>query len=451
MRQRLATGALLTLLVAPVLATVGIGTQYTNLVGTVLVWVFCGLMAPEVVAEVRRHRSTLPARVVLVGAVACLVGWTLADRPWITESRFWLHVGIVALVPAFAAWLQWRRRTGLRLLVLAKAAVTLVAVVLVTATLLQDPEPGSLPIYRNVRHLNYDVALLLVVLAHLVHVVRTRWATAGLMALIGALGWFSVWSGGRAQLVALAVIGVVLALTGGVHWRQPRFWLVPGGLVAGAAAVVLSGGSTLLTQQVERTVTDDPGRLTSGRIQLWDRTLAHLDSPAAVLFGRGPDAFDRLRLGPPSVLGADQRIVQAHNAVVQWLMEVGVVGTLLMLAVCGWLLVRAFRTAADLACAPERRLAAAMLIGLFAYAQFDGLLYHVVPFTIAAMLAAMTLFPLEGRTADRPPVGTAEDGQTRSSRALATSSAMASTSSSSESNRSIPRSRATNSTVTATS
>lgn len=433
---------------APVLATIGIGSQYTNLLGTVLVWIFCVLMGPEVIRLVRRHRGDVRTRLLTVGVLLCLAGWTLSDRPWVTESRFWLHVGLVALVPAFAAWLRWQRRSGLRLIVLAKAVVTLVAVVLVASTLLQDAHPDSLPIYRNVRHLNYDVALLLVVLSHLLLVVRSRVAATGLMALIGVLGWFAVWSGGRAQLVALAVVAVVLVATGAVRWSDPRARLVPAGLGLGVLGVGVGGGSTMLASQVERTITDDPGRLTSGRVNLWQESLAHLDGPAALLFGRGPDAFDRLRLGPPSVLGADQRIVQPHNAAVQWLLEFGVLGTVLILAVCSWLLVRAVRTAADRGAAPERRIAAAMLIGLFAYAQFDGLFYHVVPFTLAALLAAMVLFPFEEADGDVAPAEL-EDAQSSSARDLATSSAMASVSSASESNRTIPLRRATNVTATA--
>ncbi|QYJ05547.1 O-antigen ligase family protein [Nocardioides panacisoli] len=444
MRRPTATAALLALLVAPVLATMGIGTQYTNLLGTVLVWVFVALMAPEVAAVVRRHRRSLLPRAMALSAVVCLAGWTLTGQPWVTESRFWLYAGVLALVPAFAGWLSWHRRPGLRLLVAAKVLLTLLAVALVAGTLLQDARPDSLPIYRNVRHLNYDVALLLVVVAHLVQVARTRAAVLGLMGLLGVLSWFAVWSGGRAQLIALAVVVVVLVTGGAVRWARPRTWLVPAALGLGAVAVTALGGSPLLRQQVARTADGDLEAVSSGRLRLWQESLAQLDSPGAWLFGLGPDAFDRLRLGPPSVLGADQRIVQPHNATVQWLLEFGVLGTVLVVGLCAWLLVRALRTAGASDLAPERRTAAAMFLGLFAYAQLDGLFYHVVPFTLAALLAALVLFDL--RLAPDPPA-TAQDS---SSRAVSTSPAIASTNSATPSKRTMPRIRSTKETTTST-
>jgi O-antigen ligase len=122
----------------------------------------------------------------------------------------------------------------------------------------------------------------------------------------------------------------------------------------------------------------------TGRTRIWSDALAAVAKKPVI--GYGPEGYlhSRCCLRDTS---------QPHNAVVQLLIEVGVLG----LAVVCWLLWRTlgrdalqyWRDRGTMRIDPCRAMLFATMGGMTAFALVDGLYYHVVPLTMFAIIAAL--------------------------------------------------------------
>jgi O-antigen ligase len=121
----------------------------------------------------------------------------------------------------------------------------------------------------------------------------------------------------------------------------------------------------------------------SGRIPLWIASIKQVF--AHPFFGSGPEGY--------WLSGCcDRTILQAHNFILQFLMEFGFVG-------CGLLGVVMFRTAARLGGAtglwrltreaPANRLLACVLAAYLAYSLIDQMMYHLLPLLFFALFAGL--------------------------------------------------------------
>lgn len=406
-RYQLAEGALIALLTIPVIATMRLDAIATNTLVAALALPFVFLMLPELIAEVRKAARDPVWRLAAIIFAACMTSWLYFQGPFLTISRFWFYLAMLLMLPALAAWFRETGETGLRRLFYAKLAVTLLALALIGGAMaLQGGDRGMvlpMPVYRHIRHMNYDLTLVIALTLYFSNRLEARWARWTLIACLVIFGYFSAWSGGRGEVLALLVILGGLMGSRRLGLGDRHWWVVLAALAVGALVVVAAGHDRLLTEQINRSAATTINAVSSGRLGMWMASLDRLpESPASLLFGFAPEAFIRLNLVDTIWPGSRQYFTHPHNAFVQWLLEFGVLGTLLLLVLWGRLAVACLRALLTGSGFDLRSLVAATLLGLFVFAMTDGLFYHAIPLTMILVLSAY--FVTSGERVERKAV-----------------------------------------------
>ena len=217
------------------------------------------------------------------------------------------------------------------------------------------------------------------------------WGERLLVGAAMAFCWaFLFWAGGRAAIGA-AVAGAVVFL-----WfapRRQRPW------VAGVSLLAATAGAWLSTlfrvadprmgffQSIERTASaTSVNALSTGRLAMWETTIEAIEKHP--WFGLGPEGYLYLET---KVYG-----VQPHNLLLQFLVEWGLIGTVLFAA----LLFLVFRKALSNLGQEEKSLhrtaritALALLVAFTVHSLVDGLYYHVVPLMLLFTSIAIALLP----------------------------------------------------------
>lgn len=203
-------------------------------------------------------------------------------------------------------------------------------------------------------------------------------------------------------LAAAAMFGIVLTGSRGAALAWLAFVLlaccfsqarlraaIHGLLVAAAAAVLvwyLDRSGLMQSPNLFARVAGAQQGLESGdsaRLDLWLKSLQQV--LARPVFGSGPEGY--------WLSGCcNQLVMQAHNFVLQFLLEFGVVGCVLLLL----LLARAVRHLGGIAitwrlilATPGNRVLACMLASFLAYSLVDQMMYHLVPLLLFALVAGL--------------------------------------------------------------
>ncbi len=284
----------------------------------------------------------------LVGfLVVCTFGMLLGSNP---SHAFNNLVQLVAIALGIAAlFIVLREMPGQQLEQLLKVLAISTVVMGLMATLdaltanrqlgalLHDDEFKRLSNYR----LNFVSSLLAVLLplvwARLLLKAREGEPFAVRIALpAAAFGFFVMMlAGGRAGWVGgLAGMAVFLLLAGRYHNLAPkrRHWAMGFGVfLAAMAAYAFAVGPEMMINRVSIIGEADVGRgMLSGRFEVWAATLAQIQalSPIQLLYGVGVMNY---RLLPGSI------DMHPHNFVLQLILETGVVGFGLFIAMMGWI------------------------------------------------------------------------------------------------------------------
>src|SRR5690606_12700862 len=160
------------------------------------------------------------------------------------------------------------------------------------------------PIFRNIRHFNYELALMVPLLLH--YWPRDRIGRIGAFLMMATLGYFSVWSAGRGQAIALIIFFVLILGSRSMPISSRKLWDAAVAFCLGGVLVFVLGETYLLDGAVTKSLgAETIDRLSSGRIGIWMHTLESVWRHDALLFGMGPDAT--LRLGTISAY------VHPHN------------------------------------------------------------------------------------------------------------------------------------------
>jgi len=170
-------------------------------------------------------------------------------------------------------------------------------------------------------------------------------------------------------LLALACSSaVVVYLQGSGQLLSPNIFARMAAMRSGAMAAIQAGSSP------------DPA---SGRIDIWISAAKQI--AVHPLFGSGPEGY--LLSGC-----CDRTILQAHDFMLQFLLEFGAVGCGLAL----WLLMRAIRHLGGLSgvsrlvlASPGNRVLACLLAAYFAYSLIDQTMYHLLPLLLFALFAGL--------------------------------------------------------------
>lgn len=379
----------ISILIAPAL-TIWNLTVHTNACIGWLQWLFVVAMAPEVLKAARTSlASSLAFRVLVFGFLVCAVGW-LAQGLRIGEiDRTSFYVVQPLFVFAACAWFRWAGELGLRTVYHAKLWATIGAVVYLFAMLwlasvpdLDWRQAARLPIYRNIRHLGYDLAVV-ASLGALFWVARPHAYRIANWLLFGGIGYVSLWAAGRGQILAW-ICFVALATNIFSHRIERKSMVAPfvaycmGGLVLWVTA------PDLVSWLFGRSITGSIDSVSAGRIQIWLDTLAlaSADWPNGIV-GLGPDAFTRH--------GVARGLVQPHNSILQALLEFGLVGVIVVCVLMADFLGRIGLLLRDASSSVMLRGAIAATWALMLYSLVDGIFYHASPFLACMLLIAFIL------------------------------------------------------------
>jgi O-antigen ligase len=204
-------------------------------------------------------------------------------------------------------------------------------------------------------------------------------------------------------LSAVALFGIILTgcrgallswmLFAALSWGFCRGRLKAGMLVSGSLAIpallvwYLDQSGVLQSpnvfNRVAQVVQADGAGFDSGRIQMWIEALRQI--AAHPLFGSGPEGY--------WLSGCCNRgAMQAHNFVLQFLMEFGAAGC----AIVALLMFRVMRHLGGLAAIRSLVLAnegnkvlASMILAYLAYSLIDQTMYHLLPLLLIAPVAGL--------------------------------------------------------------
>lgn len=347
-----------------------------------VVW-FILAMIPDLFREIR---TLFQNKIILITSV-CLF---LESLIWLSqgyrlgEPRLLFMVAVCLFFPAASAWFRVTGEAGFQFVLAVKVLLLGYASYKIGFAIFENVPANELsahpPIYRNVRHFNYDLALVSGLAGGLIF---SRIPATRVLLTLGfsALGFFSFWSGGRGEFVAIGVMLAALAFSGRPR-NEVKFAVVAViAFLSGGLLVFVSGYTDLLLNAVDRMGRDDANAVSSGRWDVWIRTLHYAFSnfPGAV-FGHGPESFVREAL-------ANGHITHPHNAIVQWVLEYGVIGSLMLVTAYASMarqtvwpaLFSEFRT---------DRLCAATVIGMTVFSLVDGIYYHAAPLIFMTLIWA---------------------------------------------------------------
>ncbi|WP_211242730.1 O-antigen ligase family protein [Sinimarinibacterium sp. CAU 1509] len=393
LRITIASGLLWLAVVLPVIGTVWLGSVSTNDFAAALQFAFVLVMAPEAAIELKHAWSFRVMRIAAFASMLCMASWHFFQGPFLAIPRSSDYLVLILFAAAAVGWFRQVKDTGFEWVFRAKAVALVVAMVWIGLTwwLLDDTADGQrifrhTPIYRHVRHLSYDLFAVTALAIYFSSVAptKTRWQFA---LLFLALGYLTTWSAGRGGMLALAVFVAVLVASSKREFWGGRNLLPFGFFLLGCLLTTLDGNADRLAMRVDQTLSGSVNHISSGRIGIWTGSLERLmQSTPAVFFGYGPDAL--LRLGIPANLPGNGGIVQPHSAIIQWLLEFGVVGTLAIVGVLATSCRQALGVLAGNSELSSQKTAAALLLALLVYALVDGIFYHAIPLTLVVLTCA---------------------------------------------------------------
>lgn len=361
-----------------------------------------------------------------IGGVAILAGLFLVAWEWQhgglwLNSQLLLYLATALSFPVCRRWFRQAQQSGLRWIYVLKLGAVLGASLLILVAVLQVPDDrdamlaylGRPTIYRNIRHFNYDQVLVVTLTILYAACLDRRWARFACLGILAFMSFLLAWSGGRAAILTIVAFLVLTLLFRIMPMRYFLTCILA--LVAGALLAVATGYADLLFGQLQRTA-QAGDMATSGRLSVWaDSIGVWLGSWDTVLFGLGPDA---MRLHVRALIGFPP-IIQAHNSVVQVLLEFGLIGFGFFVALLAVIGRRVVRVLLDRSAPVEARAVAAILTAMFGYTLLDGILYHAIPLVFVMLLTAYLFsfdaLPLPGAaSATRTDSSTAPDQKTRS-------------------------------------
>ncbi|WP_158526749.1 O-antigen ligase family protein [Metapseudomonas furukawaii] len=323
-----------------------------------------------------------------------VVSNTLSTISGVGGGDWYRGAEVVAHLLLLLAMISWflRDERSVQVLLATVAAATIVYlfVLMFYWSVLPDPRTynwaGSPPFFRNIRHLGYLLCISMVVSSWGVFAYGGRLKVVALVTLVLSASML-LWSGGRGGFVAacLGTLSLLLVFHGRPYAREWR-WVVMAVLASfmlSSLFPVESGSMGWLTALLRTGGADSSNQLSSGRLEIWRSLLPHISE--RMWFGWGGEGFLAVR--------ESRSFVQAHNGLLQLLLEWGVVGTALcVLALSRVLFVAVQQVVRKVQPAQALRhqaLGISMMCALLALSLVDGVFYHGL--TLFFMMIAVAL------------------------------------------------------------
>ena len=322
-------------------------------------------------------------------AACMLLSSMFSDNPAAAWARVRLYFAI--LMFGIVLW-GWFGNAGSSIVPLVLGAAGSVHVAILMLVMMAVPQANSadphnqlwLPYHAHIRHVAYH-GMIAACAGMALGLLNGRLRSLGFFVAVVSL-FGIVYFGARGALAGWIVFVLIILVV------LPRRVVTLAScavvlVVAFSTATVVSrelASSPFTGSVMERSNSLEAVIDSTGRTRIWSDALAAVAKKPVI--GYGPEGYlhSRCCLRDTS---------QPHNAVVQLLIEVGVLG----LAVVCWLLWRTlgrdalqyWRDRGTMRIDPCRAMLFATMGGMTAFALVDGLYYHVVPLTMFAIIAAL--------------------------------------------------------------
>lgn len=385
----LAKVVLMALLILPLIATMSYSSRQINLGVALMQLLFVTTLFPETVRElVGLYARSVGFKVLTVAIAGIYCVW-LANGMAVFEIDRSLSYPVELLF--FASMVFWFRNNGLSaLLLIGKVKIGLlvfamlflyfhVFYILSGSNYIESDLFNFPPIYKHLRHMNYDVAIALGFAIFLYS--REQGVKRYLyLVLLLLCGFFTVWSAARGQMLSfVSFLGLVFFFR--IEWATVKKILVA------VASFILGGASVFLTNHTnyisQRNIVvggeNAANQLSSNRLVLWQKAIGKLQEDYGWLIGYGPDAWIRLKVAER---------MHPHNFIIQWLFEFGAPVTLLLLLIVCRSIVFSINIARVGSEFTLDKMVAALLISTYFYALFDGQFYHAIPLNMILIMGA---------------------------------------------------------------
>jgi O-antigen ligase len=206
-----------------------------------------------------------------------------------------------------------------------------------------------------------------------------HWQKAGVVLAALAIAYAQALTGGRMGYVTWGVVGLTMSV---LRWR--RYLLLAPLMALGISLAVPGAVERMLLGFGERTATDevvtDDYEVTSGRTLIWPYVLEKIGQSPLIGYGRA--GMDRTGLVARLWRELGESFPHPHNAYLEWLLDNGVLGFLLVMpfyVTLLWVSARLFCSAS----AP-------------AYVAVGGACFALVLALLVAALGSQTFYPREG-------------------------------------------------------
>lgn len=390
----------------PLLGTLSYTSVQVNTMAAFLQLAFVFSMVPETRREIRAafagDRLFLCVAVIVI--CTCMV-WLLQDPTVFSNARTYVYLSAPLFYMAMVGWLRYEADENIQLVYRLKLSAVVFTLVWISIFLhlphladLKAMVKSDPPIYRHLRHLNYDLALI-IPLAVYFFCVRKKRTDIPYYVLFVLLGYFTVWSGGRGQWLSLVVFCLLVAASRPSTSRLRQLFVPAACFILGAALVFVLGETQVVSNTVSRTLgSQSIDMLSEGRIKIWVYLVQQLIEHDRLWFGMGPEGVLALK-------GDWGIYIQAHNFIVQWLVEFGLVGTAALLLLVGrisWQCLVLVIKAKDFSLATA---VSALFLSMLCFALVDGIYYHGLPLTMMLIMAGYVRVVCHGQSAPNVGVG----------------------------------------------
>ncbi|PRB84453.1 O-antigen ligase [Pseudomonas sp. MYb185] len=393
-RLNMATGMLLLLVFITPFLNWNSTAVWVNSQIALMQLLFTFLLLPEMKrCAVCMFKQSSSFRLTLGFAIVACVGCMLVNPDTLYKSRLWLYWIQLFFFVAAVAWFSGQGDKRLVLLLASK----LCSVVLVCVFLLHAMEGDvvsrrdvDFPFYRNVRHLNYDLAVGVVYAIALWVMVRGGVLSGSLFFLLFVVfGFFTLFTEGRGQLLSSLFFLFIGFFAMSSSMERAVLAKAGVGFLLGAGLLILMYPETL-DWLLARSFSDSPDRVSSGRFFMWGQSMEVWlnNSPGLIfiLFGLGPDSFRLLNVSPG--------YVHPHNSLIQVALEFGVIGVCLLF----YIKLQVLRLVGRIVGAERQVLPCLIGVGVLCmliYSLIDGVLYHGSPLLMCVLMGAYIFSSVE--------------------------------------------------------
>lgn len=340
----------------------------------------------------RGCRFSVPRDVVLLLsalAVAAVVSVLGSGNAHVSLLRLELYLSVMLL--ATVAYLMYRDHSHLPLegylLGIAVVHLPFLLAAVLWVSEMQSPFWAEYGVrvadFANVRQFG-EFGFLAAVSATALGLQSRRWMIPSL--LLAACALFGiVLTGSRGALLSWMLFVALACCFSQARTRAAVHGLLAFGLSAGLVYHLDSSGllpsPNIFTRIVDQQLGEES--FDTSRLAIWQMSIEQII--ARPLFGSGPEGY--------WISGCcDRRILQAHNFVLQFLMEFGLIG-------CGIAVLLAARavkamgglsgTTKRMLVTPSNRVVACLLAAFLAYSLIDQMMYHLLPLLHLALFAGL--------------------------------------------------------------